>query len=114
MAAELTCIRSILEHDMNAVKGGIESLNETEQNLPLGGKDGVKMIVSPKLQYNLFKLPIMFPHNLFKLYNTVVGGYVCADKNTVFLWSKVHAVKDSGGLALSKMDWLCVFSLPIS
>lgn len=56
VAAELTCIRSILEltaHDMNAVKGGIESLNETEQNLPLGGKDGVKMIVSPKLQYNL-------------------------------------------------------------
>lgn len=77
MAAELTCIRSILEltaHDMNAVKGGNESLNETEQNLPLGGKDGVKVIVSPKLQYNLFKLPIMFPHNLFKLYNTVVGG----------------------------------------
>lgn len=77
MADELTCIRSILEltaHDMNAVKGGIESLNETEQNLPLGGKDEVKMIVSPKLQYNLFKLPIMFPHNLFKLYSC---GGVC-------------------------------------
>lgn len=91
MAAELTCIRSILEliaHDMNAVKGGIESLNETEQNLPLGGKDGVKMIVSPKLQYNLFKLPIIFPLNLFKLYTTVVEGYVWAGKKQSFFGPK--------------------------
>lgn len=37
---------------------------------------------------------------------------MCAGKNTVFLWSKVHAVKDSGGLALSQMDWYhYVFSL---
>lgn len=39
-------------------------------------------------------------HNTFQ--NNI---FVRAGKNTVFLWSKVHAVKDSGGLALSKMDW---------
>lgn len=80
--------------------------NWVKMNLSLLGRINlVKMIISPKLQYILYMLPITFPLNLLKLYNTVVEGFVWAGKKPVFNRSKVYAAKESGGLALSKVDW---------
>lgn len=98
----------IMQANISPVIQNIRPLlqNWAKMNLSLVGRINlIKMIISPKLQYILYMLPVTFPRNLLKLYNTVVEGYVWAGKKPSFNHSKVYAAKDNGGLALSKVDW---------
>uniref|UniRef100_A0A3P8PXA2 Reverse transcriptase domain-containing protein n=1 Tax=Astatotilapia calliptera TaxID=8154 RepID=A0A3P8PXA2_ASTCA len=99
---------NIMKVNISPVIQNIRSLlqNWVKINLSLLGRINlVKMIIAPKLQYFLHMLPIAVPHNLLKLYNTCVEGFVWAGKKPLFNRSKLYAAKESGGLALSKMVW---------
>uniref|UniRef100_A0A3Q2WM99 Uncharacterized protein n=1 Tax=Haplochromis burtoni TaxID=8153 RepID=A0A3Q2WM99_HAPBU len=78
--------------------------NWVKMNLFLLGRINlVKMIIAPKFQYFLHMVHIAVLHSPLKLYNTCVEDFVCAGKKPSFNRSKLYAVKDSGGLTLSKM-----------
>ncbi|CAI5697422.1 unnamed protein product [Oreochromis niloticus] len=99
---------NIMQVNISPVIENIRPLlqNWAKINLSLLGRINlVKMIIAPKLQYLLHMLPIAVPHNLLKLYNTCVEGFVWAGKKPSFNRSKLYAPKDNGGLALSKMVW---------
>uniref|UniRef100_A0A3P9DFP2 Reverse transcriptase domain-containing protein n=1 Tax=Maylandia zebra TaxID=106582 RepID=A0A3P9DFP2_9CICH len=101
-------VDNIMKVNISPVIQNIRSLlqNWVKINLSLLGRINlVKMIIAPKLQYFLHMLPIAVPHNLLKLYNTCVEGFVWAGKKPLFNRSKLYAAKESGGLALSKMVW---------
>uniref|UniRef100_A0A3P8Q9Z3 Reverse transcriptase domain-containing protein n=1 Tax=Astatotilapia calliptera TaxID=8154 RepID=A0A3P8Q9Z3_ASTCA len=98
---------NIMKVNISPVIQNIRSLlqNWVKINLSLLGRINlVKMIIAPKLQYFLHMLPIAVPHNLLKLYNTCVEGFVWAGKKPLFNRSKLYAAKESGGLALQYLQ----------
>lgn len=98
----------IMHVNITPVIQNIRSLlqNWAKINLSLLGRINlVKMIISPKIQYIMYMLPLTFPHCLLKLYNRTVEDFVWACKKPAFSRSKLYAAKDGGGLALPKVDW---------
>ncbi len=81
-------------------------------SLYIGRINLVKMIITPKINYILYMLPLTFPPNLLKLYITVTEGYVWAGKKPSFNHTKLYAAKENGGLALSKVDWYGEVTFP--
>lgn len=95
----LTYISSVIQ----TIQPVLQNWAKINMSLLLGRINLVKMIVTPKINYILHMLPLHFPPNLLKLYNTVVESYVWAGKKASFNRTKLYAAKESGELALSKI-----------
>uniref|UniRef100_A0A3P9CXH6 Reverse transcriptase domain-containing protein n=1 Tax=Maylandia zebra TaxID=106582 RepID=A0A3P9CXH6_9CICH len=95
---------NIMQVNISPVTQNIHPLlqNWAKTNLSILGRINlVKMIIAPKFQYFPQMLPIAVPHNLLKLYNTCVEGFVWAGKKPSFNRSKLYAAKDNGIIMLS-------------
>lgn len=98
----------IMQSNISPVIQALQPLlqNWAKLNISLLGRINlVKMIISPKIQYIVYMLPLHFPPGLLKLYNTVVESYIWTGKRPTFNRSKLYAAKENGGLSLSKIEW---------
>uniref|UniRef100_A0AAX7TX13 Reverse transcriptase domain-containing protein n=1 Tax=Astatotilapia calliptera TaxID=8154 RepID=A0AAX7TX13_ASTCA len=120
---------NIMQVNISPVIQNIRPLlqNWVKINLSLLGRINlVKMIIAPKLQYFLHMLPIAVPHNLLKLYNTSVEGFVWAGKKPRLKMATLQMSSRVGGVDLPNLrlyqlaihltviaDWLRCDSTPI-